>query len=40
MTATEASRLIEWLLAHGHTYKEACECIDYIAGRTATKDSK
>lgn len=32
MTATEASRLIDWLIAHGHTAEEANECIKYIAG--------
>ena len=31
MTATETARLIEWLMAHGHTAEEATECIKYIA---------
>ena len=33
MTAKETARLIEWLLEHGHTYEEACECIKRIAGQ-------
>lgn len=32
MTATEAARLIDWLIAHGHTAEDATECIKYIAG--------
>ena len=32
MTATEAARLIDWLMANGHTAEEATECIKYIAG--------
>ena len=31
MTAKETARLIEWLMAHGHTAEEAAECIKYIA---------
>ncbi|MDO4315124.1 MAG: hypothetical protein Q4C45_05055 [Oscillospiraceae bacterium] len=31
MTATEAARLIDWLMANGHTAEEATECIKYIA---------
>ena len=31
MTATEAARLIDWLLANGHSEKDATECIKYIA---------
>lgn len=31
MTATETARLIEWLMAHGHSAEEAIECIKYIA---------
>lgn len=27
MTALEASRLIDWLKAHGHTDEEATQCI-------------
>ena len=27
MTALEASRLIDWLKAHGHTDADATECI-------------
>ena len=30
-TTFEASRLIDWLVEHGHTYEEACDCIKYIA---------
>lgn len=32
MTATEAARLIDWLMSKGHTAEEATECIKYIAG--------
>lgn len=32
LTAAEAARLIDWLVQHGHTYEEACDCIKYIAG--------
>jgi len=31
MTATEAARLIDWLIAKGHSAEEATECIKYIA---------
>lgn len=31
MTATEAARLIDWLMAHGHTAEEATQCIKFIA---------
>ena len=31
MTATEAARLIDWLMSNGHTAEEATECIKYIA---------
>ena len=31
MTAVETARLIDWLTQNGHTYEEACKCIDYIA---------
>ena len=30
MTALEASRLIDWLKAHGHTDEEATQCIKCI----------
>ena len=36
MTATETARLIEWLMAHGHSAEEATECIKYLAGYPAT----
>lgn len=31
MTAIEAARLIDWLIANGHSEKEATECIKFIA---------
>ena len=31
MNTKEVDRLIEWLIAHGHSYEEAHECIKYIA---------
>lgn len=40
MTATEAARLIDWLMANGHTAKEATECIKYIATGIQTDDSE
>ena len=30
MTA-KAARLIDWLIAHGHSAEDATECIKYIA---------
>lgn len=42
ITALEASRLIDWLKAHGHTDEEATQCIKCIAGvlDPATGESK
>lgn len=34
MTATETARLIDWLIANGHTAEEATACIKYIATGT------
>lgn len=34
LTATETVRLIDWLIAHGHTAEEATECIKYIANQS------
>ena len=31
MNTKEVDKLIEWLIAHGHTYEEAHDCIKYIA---------
>lgn len=31
MTAVEASRLADWLIAHGMTAEQALECIKFIA---------
>jgi len=31
LTATETARLIDWLIANGHTAEDATECIKYIA---------
>lgn len=33
MTAAETARLIDWLIAHGHTAEDATECIKYIANQ-------
>ena len=38
LTATETARLIDWLIAKGHTAEEATECIKYIA--TGTQQDK
>lgn len=35
MTTKEMSRLATWLMNHGHTEREALECLKYIAGETA-----
>lgn len=35
LTATETARLIDWLIANGHTAEEATQCIKYIAGAPA-----
>jgi hypothetical protein len=37
MTAKETARLIDWLIANGHTAEQATECIKYIA---ATHEAK
>ena len=31
LTATEAARLIDWLIEHGHSAEDATQCIKYIA---------
>ncbi len=31
-STVEIERLIRWLVQHGHTYQEACECINFMAG--------
>lgn len=31
MTAKETARLIDWLIANGHSAEEAMHCIQYIA---------
>jgi hypothetical protein len=31
MTATEIARLIDWLIANGHTAEETISCVKYIA---------
>lgn len=38
MSAIEASRLIDWLKANGHSDKDATDCIKYIA--TGVQQSK
>ena len=38
MTAKETARLIDWLIANGHTEKDATDCIKYIA--TGIKNSE
>ena len=38
MTAIETARLIDWLIANGHSEKDAAECIKYIA--TGVQKSK
>lgn len=34
VTTLETERLIRWLVAHGHTYEEAYECIAFMSGKT------
>lgn len=31
MSTVETARLIDWLIAHGHTAEDATDCIKYIA---------
>ena len=33
VTTLETERLIRWLVAHGHTYEEAYECIAFMSGK-------
>lgn len=35
MTAMETARLIDWLVANGHSAEDATKCIKYIAGTSA-----
>lgn len=37
MTTKEVDRLIDWLLAHGHSAEEIRDCIKHIAGTNAPK---
>lgn len=37
MTTVETERLIRWLIAHGHSYEEAYECIAFMAGKIVEK---
>lgn len=37
MNSKETDRLIEWLIANGHTAEQATHCIKYIAGNTEDK---
>ena len=39
MTTKEMSRLATWLMSHGHTEREALECLKYIAGETALPET-
>ena len=38
LSAIEAARLIDWLIANGHNADDAVECIKYIA--TGTQQDK
>ena len=40
MTAKEATRLADWLKAHGHTAEEAIECMKYITGTQEPQQGK
>lgn len=40
MTANETARLIDWLIANGHTAEQATECIKYIAGTQEPNKAK
>ena len=37
LTAPETARLIDWLIANGHSAEDATECIKYIAGAQEPK---
>lgn len=38
MTAKEATRLADWLEAHGHTAEEVIDCMKYITGTEKPKE--
>lgn len=38
MNLNEVIRLQEWLIDHGHSYRDAVNCIRYIAGEEPLKD--
>lgn len=40
LTTNETARLIDWLIANGHTAQEATECIKYIASAQPPTQSK
>ena len=40
MTATEAARLIDWLIAHGHNAEEATWCIKFMATGVQPEEEK
>lgn len=37
MTTAEADRLIDWLIANGHTAEEATECLKYVVSGIVPK---
>lgn len=37
-STVEFERLIRWLVQHGHSYQEACECIAFMAGTPHSMD--
>lgn len=39
ISTKEIARLIDWLVAHGHTSDDAADCIRYIAGQSASLKS-
>ena len=40
MTAKEVCRLIDWMIEHGHTEKEAIELVNFISECKPVNDGK
>ncbi|MGO4945851.1 hypothetical protein ACTQ50_05530 [Blautia sp. Sow4_E7] len=40
MTAKEVCRLIDWMIEHGHTEKEAIELVNFISEYKPVNDGK
>lgn len=38
MNVNEVIRLQEWIVNHGHSYRDAVNCVRYIAGEESLKE--